>query len=62
MAYMATQADLIENCQEWLDADPRYFDQDEGAFTWWGKVVLFSKTSDEITLEYEGEIISFPRP
>lgn len=62
MAYLATTQDLIEECQTWLDVDPRYFDQDEGCFTWWGKVVMFFKGRDEITLEVDGESISFPRP
>ncbi|MBB5715866.1 hypothetical protein [Sphingomonas aerophila] len=62
MPYYPTQEQLIEDCRTFLDLDPRFFDQDVGCFTWWGRVVEFFKTNDEITLEYEGERITFSRP
>ena len=61
MAYEATTQDLIEECQHWLEMDHRFFDASEGCFTWWGRVVTFHKNDDDITLEYDGESVSFPR-
>ena len=62
MAYIATTEQLVEECQQYLDYDPRFFDANEGAFTWWGKVVEFFKTADEITLNVDGQSVTFPRP
>ena len=61
MPYAATQEQLIEDCQNYLETDPRFFLEDEGAFTWWGKVVLFKRNDDEVTLDVDGDHITFPR-
>ena len=61
MAYLPTTEQLIDDAQNYLDLDPRFFDQDEGSFEWWGRVVEFFKTADEINLRWDEESISFPR-
>lgn len=46
---------LCEETAEYLDGDHRYWDQDEGYFTWQDKRVRFEKTGDSIILTVGGQ-------
>ena len=59
-----TQIDTEQLCsevQEHLDADPRFFDQDEGVFEFYGERVHYVRLPDEFKLTIGGESITCVR-
>ena len=62
MPYYPATDQLVEEVQAYLETDPRFFLHDWGAFCWWDRMVLFERTEEEITLRWDGESITFPRP
>ena len=61
MRYELTVGDLVEAVQTNLDTDPRFFDQDTGAFEWDGERVLYVRLPDEFELTFRGETINCVR-
>ncbi|MBM6577143.1 hypothetical protein KCP91_12240 [Microvirga sp. SRT01] len=55
MKYELNINDLIEEVQEHLDTDCRYFDATSGYFPWASEQVAFVKLPDEFELTYKGE-------
>jgi len=48
---------LCSDVQEFLDLDPRFFDQNEGCFPYWHTFCFFKKLPDEFVLTVEGETV-----
>ena len=60
-----TQIDTDQLCnevQEFLDADHRFFDQNEGSFEFYGERVHYVRLPDEFVLTVGGETITCLRP
>jgi hypothetical protein len=53
---------LCNEVQEFLDADPRFFDTDEGSFEWNYERVYFTKLPDAFILEVQGIEVTCARP
>lgn len=54
-------AAIIETAPQFLDFDPQHWNSDEGCY-WWGAVpVFYTKHSDTIILDIEGEEIEVER-
>lgn len=63
MAYESTVELLIEDFQNYYLGDPMLWNQPSGCLPWWGKLVFFERgEEDEMTLELEGEVITFLLP
>ena len=60
-----TQIDTDQLCnevQEFLDADHRFFDQNEGVFLYYGESVHYVRLPDEFVLTIGSETITCVRP
>lgn len=53
---------LCQDAQEFLDLDPRFFDEDEGVFEYHYTKVMFTKLPDYFILEVEGVEVVCTRP
>ncbi len=63
MLYTNVDTDqLCNEVQEFLDTDPRFFDQDEGSFEYHGERVHYVRLPDEFVLTIGQETISCVRP
>ncbi len=63
MLYSKIDTDqLCNEVQEFLDADHRFFDQDEGVFEFYGERVHYVRLPDEFVLTVGSEIITCVRP
>lgn len=52
---------LIQDVQEYLDIDPRFWNKDDGEFEYDGLIVHFRKLEDETLLFVDGVLWSAPR-
>ncbi|NML04296.1 hypothetical protein [Sphingomonas sp. G-3-2-10] len=53
---------LCSDAQEFLDSDPRFFNENEGSFEYHYERVFFTKTPDLFVLEVQGIEVSCIRP
>lgn len=52
---------LCSDVQEFLDSDPRFFDEDEGSFEYDAQRIYFTKLPDLFVLEVQGVEVSCMR-
>jgi hypothetical protein len=53
---------LEDHVLNYLDLDPRFWDQDEGAFDFCGERVFYRRLPDAFMLEVAGLELELPRP
>lgn len=53
---------LCSDAQEFLDTDPRFFDEDAGSFEYHSERIYFTKLPDVFVLEVQGIEVTCVRP